>query len=212
MLKKLFMRKLFNRGKHKNEKSIVVNQLIRVKRNSWHSSQSALCIKSIIDFDEIFVSFGQISFWWEREKKFTPINFPEGRKNWKMAPFWPPLHKSKLIFHANEVDIQNFYQFKIQANCNDHKKFLKDILIKSSSKLSLKIYFFAIFWVRTWFLRSMGAVAQNWLIPQKFHKNQNCRVSRSKIIMCLWSVALKARTAANWLRTFFTGRTVNQSS
>ena len=25
--------------------------------------------------------------------------------------------------------------------------------------------------------------------------------------MCLWSVALKARKAANWLRTFFTGKT-----
>ena len=42
----------------------------------------------------------------------------------------------------------------------------------------------------------MGAVHQNWLIPQKFHKKQSCRVSKSKIIMCLWSVALKARKAA----------------
>ena len=28
----------------------------------------------------------------------------------------------------------------------------------------------------------MGAVAQNWLILQKFHLNQNCRVLKSKII------------------------------
>ena len=54
----------------------------------------------------------------------------------------------------------------------------------------------------------MGAVPQNWLIPQKFHQNQNCRVSKSKIIMCLWSVALKARKAGNRPRTFFAGRTV----
>ena len=40
-------------------------------------------------------------------------------------------------------------QFKIQANCNDHKKFQKDLLIRSTSKLSLKNDFFAIFLVRT---------------------------------------------------------------
>ena len=68
--------------------------------------------------------------------------------------------------------------------------------------------FFAIFLVRTWFLSSTGAVAQNWLIPQKFHQNQNCRVSKSKIIMRLWSVAIKARKAGNRPRTFFAGRTV----
>ena len=82
-------------------------------------------------------------------------------------------------------------------------KFHRDLLIRSTSKLSLKIYFFAIFWVPSWFLRSMGAVPQNWLIPQKFHKKQSCRVSKSKIIMCLWSVALKARKAAKWPRTFY---------
>ena len=32
----------------------------------------------------------------------------------------------------------------------------------------------------------MGAVTQNWLILQKFHLNQNCRVSKSKIIMWRW--------------------------
>ena len=39
-------------------------------------------------------------------------------------------------------------QFKIQANCNDHKKFQKDLLIKSTSKLSLKNDFFRYFF---WF-------------------------------------------------------------
>ena len=82
-------------------------------------------------------------------------------------------------------------------------KFHRGLLIRSTSKLSLKIYFFAIFLVPSWFLRSMGAVPQNWLIPQKFHKKQSCRVSKSKIIMCLWSVALKARKAAKWPRTFY---------
>ena len=82
-------------------------------------------------------------------------------------------------------------------------KFHGYLLIGSTSKLSLKIYFFAIFLVPSWFLRSMGAVAQNWLIPQQSHLNQNCRVSKSKIIMCLWSVALKAMKTAKWPRTFY---------
>ena len=85
------------------------------------------------------------------------------------------------------------------------------LLIRSTSKLSLKIYFFAIFLVPSWFLKSMGAVPQNWLIPQKFHKKQSCRVSKSKIIMCLWSVALKARKAAKWPRTFYMVWTVEQN-
>ena len=87
-------------------------------------------------------------------------------------------------------------------------KFHRDLLIRTTSKLSLKNDFSAIFLVRSCFLRSMGAVAQNWLIPQKFHKNQNCRVSKSKIIMCLWFLALKARKAGNRPRTFYTGLTV----
>ena len=91
-------------------------------------------------------------------------------------------------------------------------KFHRDLLIRSTSKLSLKIYFFAIFLVPSWFLRSMGAVPQNWLIPQKFHKKQSCRVSKSKIIMCLWSVALKARKAAKWPRTFYMVWTVAQKT
>ena len=81
-------------------------------------------------------------------------------------------------------------------------------MIRSTSNLSLKNDFFAISLVRTWFLRSMGAVAQNRLIPQKFHKNRNCRVSKSKIIIGLWFLALKVRKAGNWPRTFYTGLTV----
>ena len=71
-----------------------------------------------------------------------------------------------------------------------------------------KIYFFAIFLVPWWFLRSMGAVAQNWLILQKFQLNQNCRVPKSKIIMWHWFLALKARKAAKWPRTFYMVLTV----
>ena len=47
-------------------------------------------------------------------KQFTLLNFlVGGRKNWKMVIFWPPLHKSKLIFHAFGVGMQNFYEFTI---------------------------------------------------------------------------------------------------
>ena len=99
-------------------------------------------------------------------------------------------------------------QFKMQANCNDHVKFHRDLLIRSTSKFSPKIYFSPIFLVPSWFLRSMGAVAQNRLIPQKFHKKQNCRVSKSKIIMSLWFLALNARKAAKWPRTFYMRLTV----
>ena len=53
-----------------------------------------------------------------------------------------------------------------------------------------------------------GAVAQNWLIPQKFQNKHNCRVSKSKIITELWFLALKARKAGNGPRTFYTGLTV----
>ena len=80
-------------------------------------------------------------------------------------------------------------------------KFHRDLLITSTSKLSPKIHFFAIFLVPSWFWRSMGAVAQNWLILQKFHLNQNCRVSKSKIIMWHWFLVLKATKAAKRPRT-----------
>ena len=100
-------------------------------------------------------------------------------------------------------------QILIQANCNKHVKFHRDLLIISTSKLSLKNDFFTIFFVRSWFLRSMGAVAQNWLIPQKFHNNQHCRVSKRKIKICPSFVVLTAtRKAGNRPRTFYTGLTV----
>ena len=44
-------------------------------------------------------------------KKITSINFPGGEKTEKWAIFWPPLHKSKLIFHAHAVDMPFFYEF-----------------------------------------------------------------------------------------------------
>ena len=59
----------------------------------------------------------------------------------KVSSFFMPM-KWTYKFFMNS-------QFKIQANCNDHKKFQKDLLIRSTSKLSLKNDFFAIFLVRT---------------------------------------------------------------
>ena len=55
-----------------------------------------LCSKSVIDFDEIFVGFEYHNFFsGGNEKKITSINFPEGRKNWKMAIFG--IHYIKVI-------------------------------------------------------------------------------------------------------------------
>ena len=107
--------------------------------------------------------------------------------------------------------MQNFSEF---TNLNSSKlQWPQEILKRSIDCKHFKIepekwFFFAIFLVGTWFLRSMGAVAQNRLIPQKCHKNRNCGVSKSKIIMGLWFLALKARMAGNWPRTFYTGLTV----
>ena len=126
-----------------------------------------------------------------------------------MAIFGLHYIKVSSFFMPMQWTCKNFMnsQNLIQANCKDHVKFHRNLLIKSTSKLSLKNCFFAIFLVRSWFLRSMGAVAQNRLIPQKFHKNRNYRVSKSKIIMGIWFLALKPRKAGNWLRTFYTGLT-----
>ena len=141
---------------------------------------------------------------------FTSINFPGGRKNLKIAIFGLHYIKVSSFFMPMQWTYKFFMNSQIvfQANCKDHVKFHRNPLIRGTSKLSLKNCFFAIFLVRSWFLRSMCAVAQNWLIPQKFHKNQNCKVSKSKIIMCLWFLALKARKAGNRPRTFYTGLTV----
>ena len=52
----------------------------------------------------------------------------------------------------------------------------------------------------------MGAVAQNWLILQKFNLNQKCRVSKSKIIMWHWFFGLEGdegcKVAANIIHGF----------
>ena len=48
-------------------------------------------------------------------------------------------------------------------------KFHRDLLIRS--KIEPEYIFFRDFFGSV-FLRSMGAVSQNWLIPQKFHKNK----------------------------------------
>ena len=142
-------------------------------------------------------------------KKFASINFPGGRKNWKMAIFGLHYIKVSSFCIPMQWTSKIFYEF---TNLNSSKlqwpqEISKRSIDYKTSKLSLKNDFFRIFLVRTWFLRSMGAVAQNWLIPQKFHKNRNCRVSKSKIIMGLWFLALKARKAGNWPRTFYTGTT-----
>ena len=39
--------------------------------------------------------------------------FSRRKKKLKNGHFWPPLHKSKLIFHAYEVDIQFFMNSQI---------------------------------------------------------------------------------------------------
>ena len=54
---------------------------------------------------------------------------------------------SKAMKWAYKIFIN--LEFKIQANCNDHKKFQKDLLIESTLKLNLKNDLFAIFLVRT---------------------------------------------------------------
>ena len=56
----------------------------------------------------------------------------------------------------------------------------------------------------------MGAVTQNWLILQKFSKNQNYRVSKSKIIKWHWFLVLKAGKAAKRPQTYYTGWTVKK--
>ena len=56
-------------------------------------------------------------------------------------------------------------QFLLKAICNDHVKFHEYLLIRSTSKLSLKIDFF--YSVVTFEIH-VGAVAENWLILQKF--------------------------------------------
>ena len=59
-------------------------------------------------------------------------------------------------------------QIQIQANCNDHKKFQKDLLIRSTSKLSPKIYFFAIFFGSVVIFEIHGCCSSELVDPTKF--------------------------------------------
>ena len=52
----------------------------------------------------------------------------------KVSSFFMPMKWTYKIFMNS--------QFDIQANCNDHKTFQKNLLIRSTSKLSLKNDFF----------------------------------------------------------------------
>ena len=66
----------------------------------------------MMKFSKVVVKYHKIVLVGTR-KKFLQSIFSGGRKKLKNGHFSPPLHKSKLIFHAYEVDIQNFYQFTI---------------------------------------------------------------------------------------------------
>ena len=103
-----------------------------------------------------------------------------------MANFFrPPLHKRKLNFHVLAEDLQKIvnFKFKIQANCNDHVKFHRDLLVRNTSKFNMKIYFLGSYVFFGSHLIFEIHIAQNWLILQKLRKNKNYRVSKSKIII-----------------------------
>ena len=57
-------------------------------------------------------------------------------------------------------------QFKIQANCNHHVKFHRDLLIRSASKFNLKIYFWGAFFLGLHLIFEIH-IAQNCLISTK---------------------------------------------
>ena len=59
----------------------------------------------------------------------------------KVSSFFMPMMWTYKIFMNSQLEIQ--------ANCNNHKKFQKELLIRSTSKLSLKNDFLRFFWVRT---------------------------------------------------------------
>ena len=61
------------------------------------------CFEDVDKYHKIFLA-SMIIF-------FTSINFSGGRKKLKNGHFWPPLHKSKLIFNVHAMDIQNFFEF-----------------------------------------------------------------------------------------------------
>ena len=75
----------------------------------------------------------------------------------KVSWFFMPIGHAKIFHKFNK-------QIAIHV--------IENYWLASTSKLSLTNCFFAIFLVRSWFLRSMGAVAQNWLIPKNVIKTE----------------------------------------
>ena len=135
-------------------------------------------------------------------KKYTSINFPGGRKNWKMAIFG--LHNIKVssIFMSLQLTywIHNF-KFKIIAMTMWN--FIEIYWLEALQNWAWKSIFSRFFWFRRDFWDPWVLYLRTGWSHKNFIKKQSCRVSKSKIIMCLWSVALKARKAAKWPRTFY---------
>ena len=100
----------------------------------------------------------------------------------KKTEKWPFLVVARpCSWLANFLSIHNIKFKQIAMTMwNFIEIYWLDVLLNWARKF---ICFAIFFLVPSWFLRSMGAVAQNCLILQKFHLNQNCRVSKSKIIM-----------------------------
>ena len=100
-------------------------------------------------------------------------------------------------------------QFKIQANCNDHKKFQKDLLIRDYFKIEPEKWFFCdFFWFAPDFWDPWVLHLRTGWSHKNYIKTKIVEFSKSKTIMCLWFLALKARKAGNRPRTFYTGLTV----
>ena len=77
----------------------------------------------------------------------------------KVSSFFMPMK------WANKIFINS--QFKIQANCNDHKKFQKDLLIGSTLKLNLKNDLFAIFFGSHLIFEIHGCCSSDLVDPTK---------------------------------------------
>ena len=102
----------------------------------------------LMKFSWVVVKYHKI-FLVGTRKKITSINFSGGIKNWKMAIFGLHYIKVSSFFMPMKWTCKIFMnsQFKIQANCNDHVKFHRHLLIRSTSKLNPEIYFFCDFLV-----------------------------------------------------------------
>ena len=127
-------------------------------------------VKSVFIFllKKFLYTFGQIKngFLVGTRKKFTSITFSSRGKTEK-CHFWPPLHKSKFVFHEYEGDLQNFiwFKFKIQAVAMTTRNF-KKIYWLEVQILSLKNDWRSRFLIGSQFLRSMGNLRTG-----KSHKN-----------------------------------------